>query len=217
MVASIRVLIADSQALLGESLSILLSAHESLTVVGVAADLKSAARLAAELHPDVIVTDLSLPDGRGKDLVACLMAAWPQARLVALTAASDDDTVTAAVAAGVQGYVLKCRSTADLIQTIQVVAAGGVMLDPAVLPIIWRRFQQLIRHEKVMSEAFSSFEHDVLMQLITGKSARQIAEALASSPATVERAVTQICQKLHARNRAHAIAIALRRGLISAR
>ncbi len=213
--ASIRVLIADSQALLRESLSILLAAHEALTVVGCAEDLAAAARLAAELHPDVIVTDLILPDGRGAEVIGCLTAAWPQARLIALTTASDEETVAAAVAVGAQGYILKNRPAADLIQAIQTVMAGGVTLDPAVLPIIWRRFQQLLRCEDVSSEPLSSFERDVLRWLAVGKSTRQVAEALASSPAAVERAVAQICQKLHARNRAQAAAIALRRGLIS--
>lgn len=214
--ASIRVLIVDCQALFRESLRALLVAQDAFVVVGDAGDAATAARLAAELAPDVVVTDLHLPDARGAAVVTQLFASQGNARIIALTALDDEETVAAAVAAGVQGYVLKSRHAADLAQAIHTVAHGGAALDPLVTPIIWRRFQQLTRNrEAAPSDTLSPFERDVLGQLVAGKSTRQIAEKLSATPAAVERAVADACGKLHARNRTQAAVIAFNRGLVS--
>jgi DNA-binding NarL/FixJ family response regulator len=216
--ASIRVLIVDRQALFRESLSAVLAAQDAFVVVGEAGDATTAARLAAKLTPDVIVTDLHLPDARGAAVVARLLAAQSDARIIALTALTDEETVAAAVAAGVQGYVPKSQHTADLIQAICTVAQGGTALDPLVTPIIWRRFQQLThRHDPGGTEALSSFERDVLGLLAGGQTTRQIAGKLSTTPAAVEKAVAEACEKLHARNRTEAAVIAFSRGLVSTR
>jgi DNA-binding NarL/FixJ family response regulator len=216
---SIRVLIVDRQALFRESLSAVLAAQDAFVVVGDAGDAAAAARLAAERAPVVIITDLYLPDACGAAVVARLRAAQADARIIALTALADEETVAAAVVAGVQGYVLKSQPAAELMQAIRTVAQGGAALDPLVVPVIWRRFAQLIQREECAAdrpEALSPTECDVLRLLARGQTTRQIADALSAPPAAVEKAVAEACEKLHARNRTEAAVIALKRGLISA-
>ncbi len=218
--ASIRVLIVDSQALFRESLGAILAAQDSFVVVGDASDAATAARMVASLHPDVIVTDLRLPDCRGAEAIGRILAEQGDARIVALTALDDEETVAAAVAAGVQGYVLKSRQAADLVQAIRTVARGGAALDPLVTPIIWRRFQQLGQGNDqssapAASDALTPFERDALGLIAAGNTTRQIAEKLSSSANLIERALADVCGKLHARNRTQAVVIALNRGLLA--
>lgn len=215
---SIRVLIVDQQALFRESLGAALAAEDAFAVVGDAGDVATAAHLAADLGPDVIVTDLNLSDVRGAAVVTRLLTAQADARIVALTALDDEATVAATVAAGAQGYILKDHRLAELIQAIHTVAQGGAALDPLVMPIIWRRFQRLVQHMDCADDretALSAAECDVLGLLARGQTSRQIAETLSVTPSVVERYVAEICRKLHARNRTEAVVIALQRGLVS--
>jgi DNA-binding NarL/FixJ family response regulator len=213
----IKVLIVDNQTLFREGLRAMLTPQAAFLVVGDAGDAATAARLAAAIGPHVILTDLRLPDGRGAEIVTRLAAARADARIIVLTELDDEETIAAAVAAGAQGYVLKSRPAADLMQAIQTVADGGAALDPTVMPLVWRRFQQLVRRSQPDPKELSAFEQRVLSLMAAGKNTRQIAEAVAASPATIERTIGGICAKLGARNRAHAVVIALGRGLIQAK
>jgi DNA-binding NarL/FixJ family response regulator len=215
--APIKVLLVDGQALFREGLSAVLTAQGSFAVVGDAGDAATGARLATMLAPDVIVTDLVLPDARGAEAVACILQAQAGARILIFTGLDDEETVSAAIAAGAQGYVLKHRPAEDLFRAIREVAAGGTWLDPAIVPIIWRRYQQLVRcGQPNTKDALSAFEQSVLTLMAAGRNTRQIAEAVSASPATIERTIGGICAKLGARNRAHAVVIALSKGLIQA-
>jgi DNA-binding NarL/FixJ family response regulator len=194
-------------------------AGQAFVVVADAGDATTAARLAAERAPTVIITDLCLPDVRGAAVVARLLTAQADARIIVLTALADEETVAAAVLAGAQGYVLKSQPAAALIQAVRTVAQGGAAFDPLIVPAIWRRFTQLIQAEGCAAghpEALSPTECDVLRDLARGQTTRQIAAALEFTPAAVERVVAEVCEKLHARNRTEAAVIALKRGLISA-
>lgn len=214
--SAIRVLIVDGQALWRESLSTMLAGQEDFLVVGDAGDAVTAGKLAAVAQPTVIVTDLRLPDRRGAELLASLQAAQPAARLVVLTAADDEEAVAAAVSAGAQGYVLKHRPSGDLIQAIRTVAAGGVAFDPAVIPILWRRFQQLARQSQAdETETLSLLEREILTLIVAGKRTRQIAEALDLSASAIEKTLADLRQKFRARNRAQLAAIAVKQGLVA--
>jgi DNA-binding NarL/FixJ family response regulator len=214
----IRVLIVDRQALFRESLGAVLAAQDTFTVVGDAGDAADATRLAGNLAPDVIITDLDLPDARGAAVVARLFAAQADARIIALTELANEELVAAVVTAGVQGYLLKSQPAAELMAAIRTVAGGGAALDPRVVPVIWRRFQQLTQQDTRIAsraEGLSHFESDVLELLAAGRTTRQIADKLLSTSAVVEKTAADICEKLHARNRTQAVAIAQRQGLLA--
>lgn len=216
--AVVRVLIVDQQALFRESLGVALEAQGAFAIVGDAGDAATGARLAADLTPDVIVTDLQLPDARGAAVVTQFLAAQADARIIALTALVDEETVAAAIVAGAQGYILKNQRAAELAQAIRAVAEGGVVFDPLVMPLIWRRFQRLARHDRGDENALlSAFEQDVVALLAAGKNTQQIAATMATSSANIERTIGRICAKLGGRNRAHAVAIALEQGLLQPR
>lgn len=213
--SAIRVLIVDRQVLFRESLGALLATQGEFTIVGDAGDAATASRLAADLTPDIIVTDLNLPDAYGAAVVRQLLAARADVRIIVLTGLSDEETVTAAIVAGVEGYILKNHHATELVQAIRMVAAGGAALDPLLMPIVWRRFQQLARRDlQDESALLSAFEQEVIALMAAGKNTKQIAETMGTSSAIIERIIGRICAKLNGRNRAHAIAIALEKGLL---
>jgi DNA-binding NarL/FixJ family response regulator len=215
--ASISVLVVDSQALFRESLCAMLADQDSFVVVGAAGDMATAARLAAALHPDVVVMDLLSFDCQNSDAIGRIVAAKGDNRIIALTALEDESSLAAALAAGAQGYVLKNRPVGELLHAIRIVAQGGVALDATSTSVVWQRFQQLARHQRPAEpETLSSSEREVLSLLAAGKRTHQIAETLASSPAVIEKIVADLCVKLHARNRTEATVIALKQGLIQA-
>ncbi|MCX6032951.1 MAG: response regulator transcription factor [Chloroflexi bacterium] len=125
---SIRLLIVDGATLFREGLCAVLETQDQIVVVGDTGDAAAAVRMAAELQPDVILMDLQLPHGDGVAAIEQILAEQPTARIIALTTC-DDATVTAAVAAGVQGYLLKSQRAADVAPAVKAVAAGGAVLD----------------------------------------------------------------------------------------
>src|SRR3954451_24771047 len=125
----IRILLADDQALVRAGFRALLSAQEDMTVVGEAADGAEAARLAAELHPDVTLMDIRMP---GTDGLSALPLMPPEVKVVMLTTFELDEYVFEALRNGASGFLVKDTEPAELIQAVRVVASGDALLSPGV-------------------------------------------------------------------------------------
>ncbi|RYZ61112.1 MAG: response regulator transcription factor, partial [Proteobacteria bacterium] len=122
----LRILLCDDHPIVRAGLAAVIDLQDDMTVVGEAADGEEAVRLAADLEPDVIVMDVTMPKLSGADATAQIKAARPEARLLALTAHEDNGYVQLLLKAGASGYVLKRTAAEDLVRAIHAVARGGV-------------------------------------------------------------------------------------------
>lgn len=211
----IRILVVDGYALFRDGIRALLEREEDLAWVGEAGDAGVAVQLALELKPDVVLMALILAGGDATRAIQEIATVLPETRIIALTSAADDDSIGAAIQAGVTGYVLKHASAAELIQAIRVVAAGGVIIDPRIAPQTIARFRQMYAQTNSGSiGSLTQRELEVLRLLCSGRSNEQIAAALHLSQQTIKNAVSGLYQKLGVHRRAEAIVVAMRLGLI---
>ncbi len=210
--SKLRVFIADDHPVLRCGLRGLVAGEPDMEVVGEAADGRAAARLVAELRPDVVVMDVSMPGGGGAEASAAIRDRCPGVRVVALTAHEDRAYLQQMLAAGATGYVLKRSAAADLVGAIRHAAAGNTYLDPAIAgrlvtglgPAGWGDQPEL-----------SDREGEVLKGIARGFSNKQIAARLKISVKTVETYKARAMEKLGARSRVDVVRYAAGRGWLT--
>jgi DNA-binding NarL/FixJ family response regulator len=207
----IRVLIVDDHPIVREGVTAVLEHQEDITVVGAADTIAEGLRLAAALHPDVVLLDLKLPDAAEIDGVASFVRVG-RAVLV-FTAYDADDDVFRAIRGGARGYLLKGSPAAEIAQAIRQVQAGESYLSPRVAA----KLVDGVTRPRGRSGMLSPRERSVLRLVAAGLSNRQIAETLSISERTVKFHVTALFNKLGADNRAQAVALAAERGLLAGR
>jgi DNA-binding NarL/FixJ family response regulator len=203
----ISVLIVEDHPIVREGVTSVLEREPDIDVVGAADTIADGLRLAATLHPDVILLDLKLPDAGASAGVASFARAH---RIVVFTAHDADDDVFRAIQGGAQGYLLKGSPAAEIGLAIRQVHAGESYLSPRVAAKLVRGMSQPRRGAGLLSAR----EHGVLRLVAAGQSNRQIAQTLSISERTVKFHVTAVFNKLGADNRAQAVAIAAERGLL---
>ncbi|MFC4034416.1 response regulator [Streptomyces polygonati] len=232
---TIRVLVADDQAVVRDGVVLLLSSADDIEVVGEAGDGGTAVRLAAELRPDVALVDLRMPVLDGAEVTARLAAAGSGVRVLILTTYADDDAVLPALRAGAAGYLTKDATGEALLDAVREVAAGRTVLDPAVQ----RRLVQLLvlkadnadNADKAAepdaaapspaapggrppgAEGLTRREVDVVRLVAQGLNNRQVAQAMVVGEATVKTHLNHVLAKLAMDDRAALIAWAWRSGL----
>lgn len=160
---------------------------------------------------DVILLDLRLGDSDGTTLVPFLRATCPSAKVVVLSAWSDDRSIARVIEAGCDGYLVKDQQVGELVEAIHSVMAD----QPVFAPNIMKRVVSLLTPNRQGQNALSARELDVLQRLGDGESTGQIAATLFVSVNTVRNHVQSIMQKLGAHSRLEAVAIAVRQGLIT--
>lgn len=208
-----RILIADDHPLFREGLRSALSAIDGVEVVGEATDGADVVAKALELGPDIVVMDLHMPELSGVEACRRIRADQPEIAVLMLTMIEGDASVSAALRAGAQGYLLKGAERAEIAQALAVVGDGGVYLPAALAS----RVPQLLgsRHDG-QHEPFPQLttrEREVLALVAAGLSNSSIASRLFLSPKTVRNLLSTVVGKLHARDRDHVILIARDAGL----
>ncbi|KRE21179.1 response regulator transcription factor [Agromyces sp. Soil535] len=201
---TIRVLVADDQALFREALTTLLEVQEGIEVVGEAGDGEEAVRRSDELHPDVVLMDLRMPVLDGIAATARLRAEQPDVRVLALTTFDDDEDVFAALRAGAVGYLLKDVTSARLVEALVAAARGESVLQPSVAAKVVARVARLPQEQPTPEHPLSGREVDVVRLLAEGRSNREIAGALFLAEGTVKNLVTNVLSKLEVRDRTQA-------------
>jgi len=156
-------------------------------------------------RPDVTLMDLQMPDLNGTETIVRIQSDFPDARIVVLTTYTGDAQVLRALRAGARGYILKGHVHRELLDTIRAVHAGQKRIPPDVAA-------ELAGH--ATDDALSAREIDVLRLIGAGNSNKLIADQLSIGEATVKSHVTNILSKLGANDRAHAVTIGLKRGII---
>ncbi|MEU4144020.1 response regulator transcription factor [Streptomyces parvulus] len=224
---TIRVLLADDQALLRSAFRVLVDSEPDMEVVGEASDGAEAARLAAERRADVVLMDIRMPgtDGLAATRLISADPALTHVRVVILTTFEVDDYVVQSLRAGASGFLGKGSEPDELLSAIRIAAGGEALLSPAATKGLIARFlaqdgtagedRDPARAERL--ETLTGREREVLVQVAGGHSNDEIAERLAVSPLTVKTHVNRAMAKLGARDRAQLVVIAYESGLVRPR
>ncbi len=209
----IRVLLVDDHAMFASSLAYVLDSEPDLRVVGTAPTARAALDRAAALLPDVVLLDHRLPDGDGVDLVAPLLAVSPAPKVVMLTASTSDHILISAIEAGAAGFIDKSRDLGDVISAVRSAAAGESLVSPQLLA---RLLPRLRRQQVDPADTITDREREVLAALAHGLTNAQIAKQLSVSVHTVRNHIVNLSAKLGAHSKLEVLAIAVRKGLVSA-
>jgi DNA-binding NarL/FixJ family response regulator len=223
--ATIRVVIAEDQALVRRGTALLLSMTPDMECVGQATNGDEAVKLAQLLQPDVILMDLHMPVMGGVAATREITLAQPAVQVLVLTTLDDDETVFEAVRAGAQAYLLKDASEEELLETIRALRRGESHLTPQIARKVMDQFRQLAQTGssagsspipasiepgaartntapvRPATEDLTEKEARVLSLITKGASNREISQALALAEGTVRNYVSLIMQKLHANPR----------------
>jgi DNA-binding NarL/FixJ family response regulator len=218
---TIRVLLADDQALLRQTFAILIGATPDMEVAGEAADGKEAAELARAHHPDVIVMDIRMPgtDGLAATEAICGDPDLAGTRVLILTTFETDEYVARALRAGASGFLGKTATAEDLLAGIRTVASGDALLSPQATRALISRFLATPEpgsHPAVgdLLADLTAREREVMALAAEGYPNDQIAARLCLSMNTVRTHVQRAMMKLHARDRAQLVVIAYQTGLV---
>ena len=187
----IRVLIAEDQTMLRGALAALLDLESDIIVVAQAANGREALKFARENSPDIVVTDIEMPERSGLDLTADLKLAESKARVVILTTFARPGYLRRALDAGARGYLLKERPVSELAEAIRRVHAGLRAIDPALAADAWGADE----------DPLSDRERQILKQAEDGRSSAEIAADLHLSEGTVRNYLSEAITKLGATNR----------------
>jgi DNA-binding NarL/FixJ family response regulator len=213
----VRVLLADDQRLVRESLGTLLGLLDGVELVGTAADGDEALTLTEREAPDVVLMDLRMPRCDGIEATRRLTETGSPARVIALTTYADDESVLGALRAGARGYLTKDAGAEDIRRAIQAVARGEAALDPAVqrhvVSALAAPADAPAGDGPDLPDDLTPREAEVLALIAAGLSNQEIAERLVVSPATVKSHINHLFAKAGVRDRAQAVAYAYRRGL----
>lgn len=208
----LRVLVVDDHPVVRDGLRWLFGSAAGFEVVGEAGDGESAARLAAELRPDVVLMDLAMPGVDGVDATRRVKAAAPDTAVLVLTMSDAEASLVAAVTAGASGYVLKGAAQEDLLRATRAVADGDALFGAGVA----KRLLAMVKPDAAAGVAFPDLtprEREVLQLMARGQNNPAIAHRLVLSEKTVRNNVSAILTKLQAADRAQAVARARDAGL----
>jgi len=214
---SIRVLIADDQALVRSGFRLILETRSDIDVVGEAEDGRRAVALAVDAEPDVILMDVRMPELDGIEATRQIVAAGSPARILVLTTFDLDEYVYAAIRAGASGFLLKDVRPRDLVDAIRLVADGNALLGPTVTRRLLDRFAAAVPGGQDRPDPFATLserELDILRLLAAGLSNAEIAGRLYLGESTVKTHVSSILRKLGVRDRVQAVIVAFEAGLV---
>jgi len=217
---TIKVLIADDQALVRSGFRMILESRDDLSVVGEAGDGEQAIRLVEQTRPDVVLMDVRMPGLDGVAATARLTAAPDAPKVIILTTYDLEEPLYAALRAGASGFLLKDVRPADLVEAIRVVAGGDALLAPTATRRLLDRF--LVTDVTPAAptgslDRLTEREREVLTLMARGASNAEIAGRLVVSETTVKTHVSAILRKLEVRDRVQAVVLAYDLGVVRPR
>lgn len=215
----IRVLIADDQELIRQSLEMMLSNKSDIQVVGAAENGREAVDLAEKLAPDVILMDIRMPEIDGVESIQIIKGKNPEIKIIVLTTFDDDEYVFNALKNGASGYLLKGISVGELVESIRTVVRGGALINPNIAAKVVKLFSQMaqadyrIKVENRGLQDLSKNELKIIQMIGQGMSNKEITEKLKFSEGTVRNYISSILSKLELRDRTQIAIFAVQNGL----
>ena len=213
---TIRIVVADDQALMRGGFRMILDAEDDLEVVGEAIDGTDAVRAVERLHPDVVVMDVRMPTMDGIEATRRVTASHAPPKVLILTTFDLDEYVYDALRAGASGFLLKDRPPEELVAAVRIVASGEALLAPSVTRRLIAEFAS--RPEPVKAPSglgeLTEREREVLVLMAQGASNAEIAGLLFVAETTVKTHVGHVLRKLDLRDRAQAVVFAYESGLV---
>lgn len=201
----IRILIVDDHPVVRDGLSAIISRRSDMEVVGEAESGPRAVDRFRELHPDVTLLDLQLPELSGVEVIHTLRADFPQARFIVLTTFDGDEDIYRALQAGAQAYLLKGTPREELLEAIRAIHAGQKRIPPDVAAKL---------ADRMMMPDLTERELEVLRLIVAGNSNKEIGVALTITEGTVKVHVNNLLGKLGVQDRTQAATEALKRGIV---
>ena len=208
----VRVFLADDHAIVRGGLKALINSHPGMVVVGEAADGLETCALVPALQPDVVVMDVSMPGLTGSLATERLRRECPAVKVLALTVHEDKGYIRQLLTAGASGYALKRAAPEELIRAIQVVAAGGMYLDPTVAVKVVGGFVKPAPKGAAKTGELSEREAEVAKLTAAGHGNKEIAARLDLSVKTVETYRARSMEKLGLKSRAELVRYAFQQG-----
>lgn len=211
----LRVLLADDHMIVREGLKTLINAQSDMEVVGEAENGLVALQCAADLSPDVVVMDVSMPEMNGVEATRRLKKEAPEIKIVVLTVYEDISFLRQLLKAGASGYVIKRAVVDELVHAVRICASGGAYIEPALAGQVLSSYISRASAAGSPSELeLSDRETQVLRLVAYGYSNKEIAAKLSISVKTVETYKIRLMGKLNLRSRVEMVRYALRQGLM---
>lgn len=203
----IKVLIADDQELIRQSLQIVLETKEGIKVMGTAKDGREVIRMVRKEKPDVILMDIRMPEMDGVQCTNIIKEVYPQIKIIILTTFDDDEFVFSALKYGASGYLLKGISMDELERAIHTVYNGGAMINPEIATKVVELFSEMAQSNyDIMIEAqnvneLTDTEWEIIKLVGRGMSNKEISKSMSLSEGTVRNYLSTILNKLNLRDR----------------
>ena len=211
-----KILIADDHLIIRQGLRLILETEEGFDLVGEASDGSEALQLCAELHPEVVLMDLRMPNMDGITAIEKLRQTQPEIAVVILTTFNEDDLMLRGLRAGARGFLLKDTDRATLFDAIRAAARGETLLKPEIMS---RVLSLAGKSTPTAAQSSTSLdlterEHEVLEAVARGERSKEVAARLGISERTVKAHLASIYNKLGVDSRAAAISVAAQKGLL---
>ena len=214
MNGKIRVLLCDDHTLFRDGIAAILKDERSIEIVGEADNGRDAVIKAQQLHPDVVLMDIAMPDLSGFEATRRILKSNKKVKVLILTMYEEEEVITRCLDAGAAGYVLKDVPRAHLIHAIDVVNKGGQYLSSRALKKVVKQYVKGAQSTATGYERLSDREREVLKLLADGLSLKEIAVRLVLSVKTVDAHKTNLMRKLDLHDRSELIKYAIQRKLI---
>jgi two-component system, NarL family, response regulator len=200
----IRILLADDHPIVRQGLAGILNNQPDMTVVAEVDDGEAAIEQFRHYQPDIAILDLRMPNVGGVEAITAIRAEFPNARIIMFTIYDTDEDIYRGLRAGAKAYLLKDAPCEKILEAIRLVNSGGRHITDTVSAKLADRLQQ---------PELTDREHEVLQQIVMGKSNKAIAAALNITEGTVKFHVNSVLTKLNVNDRTQAVVVALKRGL----
>jgi DNA-binding NarL/FixJ family response regulator len=209
---SIRILIVDDHPVTREGLHAALDVEDGVEVVGEAGSGEEAIADAGDLKPDVVFMDVRMPGMGGIEAARAIRQASPDTKVILVTVDESRTSISEAIQAGVSGYLLKDTSADELVNAARLAVEGKAVIHPQLTRAFIEEVQTA--EKRGDAAALSRREKEILQKVAYGATTKEVAHDLGISPHTVKTHLERIFEKLGANDRAQAVAIAIRTGLV---